>query len=66
MIQPARCERATKHLDEKIDFFYPLNDIQDPGVKRRRLFIHIACLVAAQGPFSSLADLKEKLFLKED
>lgn len=63
---PVVKERLQKHLDEKIDFFYPLDDIQDPGVKRRRLSIHIACRVAAQGPFSSLAVLKEKLFLKED
>ena len=63
---PVVKERLQKHLDEKIDFFYPLDDIQDPGVKRRRLSIHIACWVAAQGPFSSLAVLKENLFLKED
>ncbi len=63
---PVLKERLQQHLDEKIDFFYPLNDIQDPGVKGRRLSIHIACLVAAQGPFPSLADLKEKLSLKED
>jgi len=64
--QPVLKEHLQKHLDEKIDFFYPLNDIQDPGVKERRLSIHTSCLVAAQDPFSSLADLKEKLFLKED
>jgi len=64
--QPFLKEHLQNHLDEKIDFFYPLNDIQGPGVKERRLSIHTACLVAAQGPFSSLADLKEKLFLKED
>lgn len=64
--QPLLKEHLQNHLDEKIDFFYPLNDIQDPGVKERRLSIHTACLVAAQGPFSNLADLKEKLFQKED
>jgi DNA-binding response OmpR family regulator len=54
-------ERTQAHLDEKIDYFYPLNDIHDPNVRKRKLSVRVTGLAAAQGPFKDLNGLKEKL-----
>jgi DNA-binding response OmpR family regulator len=62
---PVLKESIQKLLEEKIDYFYPLNDIHHPSVSVRRLSVRVTGLLAAQGPFKSLTDLKERL-LKED
>jgi CheY-like chemotaxis protein len=58
-------ESIQKLLEEKIDYFYPLNDIHHPTVSGPRLSVRVTGLPAAQGRFNSLTDLKDRL-LKED
>jgi DNA-binding response OmpR family regulator len=54
-------EYIQAHLEEKMDYFYPLNDIHDPSMKERKLSVQVTGLAAAQGPFNGLNDLKERL-----
>jgi DNA-binding response OmpR family regulator len=57
----ALIERAQEDLEEKIDFFYPLNEVHEPDVSERKLSVRVTGLAAAQGPFRNLNDLKVKL-----
>jgi DNA-binding response OmpR family regulator len=58
---PTLKEHIQAHLEEKMDYFYPLNDIHDPSMKERKLSVRVTGLAAAQGPFNGLNDLKERL-----
>ena len=54
-------ERIRSRLDQSLDYFYPLKDRITPAVPGGRLGLRIGQLVASDGPFKSLEDLKKKL-----
>jgi len=58
---PDLMQRTQAQLEEKIDYFYPLNHIHDPEVRKRKLAVRVTSLAAAQGPFKDLDHLKEEL-----
>ncbi len=57
----ALADRIRSRLDQSLDYFYPLKDRSDQGVLGGRLRVRIGQLVASDGPFKSLEDLKKKL-----
>lgn len=57
----ALAERIRSRLDQSLDYFYPLQDRSAQTVLGGRLGVRIGQLVASDGPFKSLEDLKKKL-----
>lgn len=63
--QPANlsplAERIRSRLDQSLDYFYPLKDRSAQATSAGRLGVRFSQLVASDGPFDSLEDLKKKL-----
>lgn len=57
----ALTDRIRSRLDQSLDYFYPLKDRSTQAVPGGRLGVRIGQLVASDGPFKSLEDLKKKL-----
>jgi PleD family two-component response regulator len=57
----ALTDRIRSRLDQSLDYFYPLRDRSAQVVPGGRLGVRIGQLLASDGPFKSLEDLKKKL-----
>lgn len=54
-------ERIRTRLDQSMDYFYPLKDMEKGAVGSKRLVVHLTNVTRSQGPFSGVDALKEKL-----
>lgn len=54
-------ERIRSRVEQSLDYFYPLKDRDKTKDPKTRLALKMGSLLAEQGPFQSLEDLKEKL-----
>lgn len=54
-------DRIRSRLDQSLDYFYPLKDRDLQSGPAGRLGVRIGQLLASDGPFKSLEDLKKKL-----
>jgi PleD family two-component response regulator len=57
----ALTDRIRSRLDQSLDYFYPLSDRSAQALPGGRLGVRVGQLVASEGPFKSLEDLKKKL-----
>ena len=58
-------DRIRGHLEQSLDYFYPIKDREKPGSHNRRLVVKIGVLQAGDGDFTSLDDLKLSLLRKK-
>jgi CheY-like chemotaxis protein len=52
--------RLRTRLEQSLEYFYPIKD-QPPNLEKGRLSFHLGKLLASQGPFHNLDDLRSRL-----
>lgn len=54
-------ERIRTRLDQSMDYFYPLKDMEKGAVGNKRLAVNLIQVTKNQGPFQGIEALKQKL-----
>ena len=55
-------ERIRNRLEQSLDYFYPLKDRDEVPKFKKKLGLKMSGLMANQGPFTDLSQLKTSLF----
>jgi DNA-binding response OmpR family regulator len=58
-------DHIRKHLEQSLDYFYPIKDREKPGGRNNRLVFKVGLLQAGEGSYASLEALKMSLLKKK-